>query len=211
MTLVRDRALSAARGVTVAQGRGGLEAIGAESCAAAIWQRDLPPGFADWIGALAPKELPSGRVILRPGDAAAVLTELSDAVGLPDGPERAFLLTDIAALCETFAGIMKARWIRLRLQPVSTNSCRKFHRDAVTARLVCTYRGTGTQYGTALGGGDPQRVFTVPTGAPIMLRGTLWQEMPHSGLLHRSPPIEGSGETRLLCVIDPVDDPEDDL
>ncbi|HMB12384.1 MAG TPA: DUF1826 domain-containing protein, partial [Roseovarius sp.] len=32
---------------------------------------------------------------------------------------------------------------------------------------------------------------------------------PPSGLLHRSPPIEGSGETRLLLVLDPVDDPEE--
>ncbi|ESQ13779.1 MAG: hypothetical protein N838_33160, partial [Thiohalocapsa sp. PB-PSB1] len=52
---------------------------------------------------------------------------------------------------------------------------------------------------------------TVPTGAPILLRGTLWPEQPKSGLLHRSPPIEGSGETRLLLVLDPMDGPEDDI
>jgi hypothetical protein len=51
----------------------------------------------------------------------------------------------------------------------------------------------------------------VPTGAPILLRGTLWPEQPKSGLLHRSPPIEGSGETRLLLVLDPMDGPEDDI
>jgi len=50
-----------------------------------------------------------------------------------------------------------------------------------------------------------------PTGAPILLRGTLWPEHPRSGLLHRSPPIEGTGETRLVLVLDPVDDPEEEV
>ncbi|MEL7183288.1 MAG: DUF1826 domain-containing protein, partial [Pseudomonadota bacterium] len=87
---------------------------------------------------------------------------------------------------------------------------RKFHIDALTSRLVCTYRGTGTQYGTSLDGDDPRRVFTVQTGAPILLRGTLWPGHPSSGLLHRSPPIEGTGESRLVMVLDPVFDQQDD-
>ncbi len=82
--------------------------------------------------------------------------------------------------------------------------------DAITARLVCTYRGTGTQYGMSTDDADPQSVFTVPTGSPILLRGTFWPAEPPSGLLHRSPPIEGTGETRLVLVIDPVSDPADE-
>jgi len=105
---------------------------------------------------------------------------------------------------------MSAPYLRLRLDVVRTNACRKFHIDAVTARLICTYRGTGTQYGISTDGADPKRVFTVPTGAPIILRGTLWPADLPSGLLHRSPPIVDTGETRLLLVIDPVFDPEKD-
>ncbi|EEE38158.1 hypothetical protein RKLH11_1999 [Rhodobacteraceae bacterium KLH11] len=106
---------------------------------------------------------------------------------------------------------MSATFLRLRLDVVTTNACRRFHIDAITARLVCTYRGTGTQYGVSTDGADPQRVFTVQTGSPILLRGTLWPAEPPSGLLHRSPPIEGTGETRLVLVLDPVTDPEDEL
>ena len=105
---------------------------------------------------------------------------------------------------------MSAPFLRLRLDVVTTNACPKFHIDAVTARLVCTYRGTGTQYGISTDGADPRRVFIVPTGSPILLRGTLWPEMPSSGLLHRSPPIEGTGETRLVLVLDPVLNPEEE-
>jgi hypothetical protein len=50
----------------------------------------------------------------------------------------------------------------------------------------------------------------VATGAPILLRGTLWPGDPPSGLMHRSPPIEGTGETRLVLVLDPVDGPEEE-
>ena len=103
---------------------------------------------------------------------------------------------------------MRARFLRLRLDVIAHDACRKFHIDAITARLICTYRGTGTQYGISTDGFEPTRIFTTPTGSPLILRGTLWPTNPPAGLLHRSPPIEGSGETRLLLVLDPVDDPE---
>ncbi|MEO1331185.1 MAG: DUF1826 domain-containing protein, partial [Pseudomonadota bacterium] len=129
----------------------------------------------------------------------------------PDCPERDLLIEDVAALAHGFAKIADASYLRVRLDVVTTNACRKFHIDSVTARLICTYRGTGTQYGNSsgksFGGGEPQTVLTAPTGSPMVLRGTLWPEDPPSGLLHRSPPIAGTGETRLLLVLDPVDDP----
>jgi hypothetical protein len=106
---------------------------------------------------------------------------------------------------------MSAQYLRLRLDVVTTNACRKFHIDALMARLVCTYRGSGTQYGISVDGADPARVFQVQTGSPILLRGTLWPQDPPSGLLHRSPPIEGTGESRLVLVLDPVFDPQEEI
>ncbi|MEL6208235.1 MAG: DUF1826 domain-containing protein, partial [Pseudomonadota bacterium] len=153
--------------------------------------------------------LPSARVILRPDLVRDAAHKICDLSGTPEGPEKNRLVDDVAALAKIFAGIMDAPFLRLRLDVVTSNSCRKFHVDAVTARLICTYRGTGTQYGPAPGGDAPSEVFTLPTGAPIILRGKLWRERPSSGLLHRSPPIEGTGEARLLLVLDPVNDPED--
>ncbi len=123
--------------------------------------------------------------------------------------ERTWLVEDIADLSVRFAEIMRSPYLRLRLGVVNTNACRKFHIDAIMARLICTYRGTGTQYGVSNDGKEPKKVFTVATGAPMVMRGTLWPESPASGLLHRSPPIEGSGETRLVMVLDPVFDMDD--
>jgi hypothetical protein len=211
MTLVREIVEDAAIGVGVADTPEGISALRRPGCAAAIWRRQPLPGFQSWLDGLDLDVLPRARVILRPEAMRDTASEICDASGTPIGPERERLVDDIAALADIFSGLMRARWLRLRLDAVTANACRRFHIDAVTARLVCTYRGTGTQYGISTDGAEPRRIFTVPTGAPILLRGTLWPENPRSGLLHRSPPIEDSGETRLVLVLDPVDDPEEEV
>lgn len=208
MNLVRALVKDAAVGVGIATTPNGLSAIQSPGCAAAIWKRAPLERFQSWIDGVAPEHLPRARVVLRPHAVHNALTELFASSGLPDCEERAMLVDDISALADMFSDTMRAPYLRLRLGVITTNACRRFHIDAVTARLVCTYRGTGTQYGVSTDGEEPRQVFTVPTGSPILLRGTLWPETPTSGLLHRSPPIEGTGETRLVLVLDPVLDTE---
>lgn len=210
MSLLRKTAPNAAVEVGVADTAEGLSAIRDPGCAAAIWRRQPWAGFQEWIDGLEPRRLPEARMILRPQAIAGGVRQVCEASGMPDGPERARLIDDIAALGAFFQGLMGAPYLRLRLDVVRTNACRKFHIDAVTARLICTYRGTGTQYGVSTDGAEPKRVFTVPTGSPLILRGTRWPDDPPSGLLHRSPPIEGTDETRLLLVLDPIFDPEEE-
>ncbi len=206
MNAVAEIARDAAPGVVAGDTSDALSAIRGPDCAAAIWKRQPMPGFQTWIDTLGPTQLPRGRIIVRPEAVPDAVQEICTASGTPEGAQRDRLADDIAALADIFAGLMDAKWLRLRLDVITTNACRRFHIDAVTARLVCTYRGTGTQYGISKGGAEPGRIFTVPTGSPILLRGTLWRERPRSGLLHRSPPIEGTGETRAVLVFDSVDD-----
>jgi hypothetical protein len=209
MNTVSKTLTDAAIGVGVADRPEDLAVLQKPGCAAAIWRRQMPGQVKDWLDGLDPDLLPRGRVILRPDALPKALAHLCEMAGTPDGAERAWLEADIADLATHFAELMSAQYLRLRLDAVTTNACRKFHIDALMARLVCTYRGSGTQYGISADGADPARVFQVQTGAPILLRGTLWPETPPSGLLHRSPPIEGTGETRLVLVLDPVFDLED--
>ncbi|MEM7777465.1 MAG: DUF1826 domain-containing protein [Pseudomonadota bacterium] len=197
-------------GVGVVDAPEDLSAIREPGCAAVIWRRQPLPRFQDWIDRLAPAQLPTARLTLRTDAIHDAVQQVCYAAGMSEGPERTWLVDDIAALGAVFGSLMAAPFVRLRLDVIETNACRKFHIDSVTARLVCTYRGTGTQYGISMDGAEPTRVFTVPTGAPIVLRGTRWPGDPQSSLLHRSPPIEGTSETRLLLVFDPVIDPEDD-
>lgn len=193
--------------IAVAMSPEGLSAIHSLDCSAAIWPRQPLHSFQSWIDALAPEQLPKARVILRPEHVRDTASQICDICGTPNCTERGLLINDVAALAHIFADLMRVRFLLLRLDVVATNACRKFHTDAVAARLICTYRGTGTQYRLSGEAGAAQRIFTVPTGSPILMCGTLWPKRPGSGLLHRSPPIKGTGETRLVAILDPVADP----
>ncbi len=194
-------------GVGIADSLEGMNLIHTRGAAAVIWRRQPAREFQAWVDGLDPAYLPVARLVLPVASVRAAVIHLCDRTGMPSGEHREVLADDIAALADAFATIMTTPYLRLRLECVDDNACCKFHIDAVTARLVCTYRGIGTQYGISTDGEQPKRVFTVPTGAPVILRGTLWPDPPQSGLLHRSPPIEGTGETRLVLVLDPVNEP----
>ncbi|MEM7290773.1 MAG: DUF1826 domain-containing protein [Pseudomonadota bacterium] len=200
-----------ADGISVTHIPEGLNAIHHPGCAAAIWQRSPLPKFQSWIDELEPDCLPKARVILSAGNVRSAVNQICDVCGTPDCPERQLLVDDASALAAIFGDIMPSSHLQLRLDVIKSNACRKFHIDAVTARLICTYRGSGTQYGISTNGAEPKRVFSVPTCSAMLLRGTLWPEEPKSGLLHRSPPIEGTGETRLLLVLDPVMDTDHEM
>lgn len=208
MNYQRQHVRNVGVGVGLADSPQTMNLIHTRGAAAVVWPRQPEPGFQDWIDNLDPACLPGTRVIVQPRAVPDVVSLICSSAGVPGGEQRDVLVNDIAALADTFATLMDSPYLRLRLDVVDDNACSRFHIDAVTARLVCTYRGTGTQYGISTDGSDPKRVFTVPTGAPIILRGTLWPDPPESALLHRSPPIEGTGETRLMLVLDPADDPQ---
>ena len=199
------------RAIGVTENAKGLRQFLEPGCSAAIWNRQIPGSVQAWLDQLDPAVLPAARVSLPREAVAQTVSQLCDIAGLPESAERTWLEADITSLADTFADLMGCRYLRLRLDVVTTNACRKFHVDAITARLVCTYRGTGTQYGLGQHGTDPSEIFTVNTGSPILLRGTKWLGESETGVLHRSPPIEGTGETRLVLVLDPVETPQNDL
>ena len=199
---MRDLADYPVAGVHLVETLAALDAIHAPDCAAVILARPQDAALKDWLADLPAATLPQMREVLRPQDIRPALERLCAA--LPDCDARARFIADVTALAVRFAQLMAAPRLRLRLEAVTGNACREFHIDYVTARLVCTYRGTGTQYGLAAIGAEPEDIHTLPTGQPILLRGTRWPTTPRSNLKHRSPPIEGSGETRLLLVLDPI-------
>jgi len=197
-------------GVSIVRDARGLESFRDPACAAAIWHREVPSQIMDWLEGLDADVLPNARVVLPVGMVKYAVEQHCDISGMPEGPDRDWLIDDVEALTQKFAALMGAEYVRLRLQAITTNACRKFHIDAITCRLLCTYRGSGTQYGTSSNGEDPDRIFDAPKGAAVMLRGSLWPTEPAAGLLHRSPPIEGTGETRLVLVLDPIFDPKNE-
>ena len=187
-----------------------LSRIRQPDTAMVIWRREIDARFQDWIDRMDPALLPRIRMLVSLDDVPHAVQEAFDEAGTPESVERDHLISDIHQLSAEFAEIMGARYLRIRLEVVTSNACRKFHVDAVTARLICTYRGTGTQYGLGAGDADPEEIYGVETGAPVVLRGLNWPMDAGSCLLHRSPPIEGTGETRFMMVLDPIDDPDEE-
>lgn len=87
-----------------------------------------------------------------------------------------------------------------RLEYVTDDACRKFHKDDTDFRLITTYFGPGTQWRVERAGEEPGNIGEMKPHEVGMLLGQ------RCGLancvLHRSPPIEGSGQARLVLVLD---------
>lgn len=185
----------------------GLDRILEDGVEGVIWERSLPGpvqvALDAWsIGGLEPVRLcvPSSR---RTAEIAAVL----DAWAGPAPDVRRWLAADIAQLAGRVAQILSASRLLVRIEPVRDDACRKFHKDAVSARLICTYQGPGTEYGEVARLGDqPPHPLRAPTGAALLLKGKLWSGDQSPVLVHRSPPIEATGETRLVVVVDEAPD-----
>lgn len=169
---------------------------------AVVWQRSLPEPVQNWLDQIPNEQLPSGRFCLAPTDISACIGQLFREAGLADHPALAWICQDAQRLAELVADIHSGSKLRLRLEPVFDNACRKFHVDNVVARLICTYRGPGTQL--SMSAEEKDEIATLPTGAPVLLKGKQWPQGDEIALHHRSPPIEGTGLSRLVLVLEPV-------
>ena len=193
-------------GVAIAQTPQDFSIIRDPDYAAVLCQRQMSSGALAWLASLGPACLPKARVILRPDRVHSALVQICDMSRIRFCVERDAFIAHAQQLSDAFMHVMKAPYLRLRFDVISHNACNRFHVDAMTARLICTCRAAGTQYGLANAAGDPETVHTVPTGAAIVLRGKGWPPKAKVDLVHRSPPIQGRGQTRLVLVLDPIAD-----
>lgn len=176
----------------------GLASIADPACALAIWQRPVPQRLEELVAGIDLAALCDirlkGTLPLRPARLAARIA----AAGVAELAARA-LAKDIAALAALHGRLAGADRVRIRLEMVETDACRKFHADYVTMRLITTYRGAGTQWCRA---DAPDTCAALAPGDVGLFKGRLLLDPP--SVLHRSPPIAASGAKRLLLVIDPV-------
>ena len=177
--------------------------------AGVIWRRCMQEGMQSWLDALPVAQLPTGRIVLPVSKVRSAITELMNISEMPDCAERQLLLDDICLLAHKSSEIFASAYLRLRFDVVTTNKCPKFHIDHVAARLLCTYRGAGTEYSFLDDQKRPAEIFATPNCAAIVLRGTEWPTDCANNLVHRSPEINDGNETRFLLVIDPVDNASD--
>ncbi len=182
-----------------------LERIMDETVHLAIWQRPAPEYGAavselDW-------------------DAIDDIDDEMDVVNVPRALPISLanagyladlgLADELAALAVRFAKIVACDRLRVRLDVIRTDACRKFHADNVTVRLLMPLVGPGTQWLAARGvdADPPVADGQLQIGEVGLFKGRVWAERPE--ILHRSPPVAATGITRLLLAIDPLGDVHD--
>lgn len=159
----------------------------------ALWERHPDPRVVQEIAAI---DLDTVDDLLLTCDAAKVEAQLR-ALLLDSGyPPSPVLVADVAMLAVLHARLLDEQRVTIRLEVVETDACRKFHADFVTVRMITTYFGRGTQW---MPRGEDQ-VYELEAGTVGLFKGRLARDEP--SILHRSPPIADSGETRLVLVID---------
>jgi len=139
-----------------------------------------------------------------------------------DRAARELLAADIAALAKAFGALLDRRHLSASLSVVRQDACRKLHFDAVTLRLLCTYSGPGTEWvrdedavRANLGRTDvdfdtandsvlrrPGALRRCGPGDVIVLKGDAFAGNRGRGAIHRSPPVEGTGLSRLVFKLD---------
>lgn len=180
-----------------------LDAILADPVNLAVWQRSDAPvidvGGLDTVEDIA---------VVVPAGAGAAISDALAAAGYDDAL-AVLLAHDIGELAGRFAALLRIERVAIRLEVVETDACRRFHADYVAVRLICTYTGPGTQWlanddAAALApGAEPPAatIRSIATGDVALFKGRDRSDTP---IVHRSPPIVGTGARRLVLVIDPA-------
>ena len=184
----------------------GLNAIKETGTELVIWHRTLSPGFKEWIDKSTPSIPPHLRVFIAPGDIRLALNPLLDEYGLPKDSMRELWINDITKLAYAFSRITESKRVDLRLENIDNDACWRFHIDYVEVRLLTTYRGSTTEWvqpAYAKQAINQQKEFSGPLErldiddvAIFKGKGTAHA----NGIVHRSPPLAGTGSRLLLCI-----------
>ena len=145
------------------------------------------------------------------------------ATVLPDAPGREALLVDITWQAELMRDLLDCESVGLRLEVLRKPMCPRFHVDRVGIRMLCSYRGSGTEYldgaqanrgrlGQAGGGTDEgsglivnaEGVVQVPLHAITLLKGGAWPGNAAHGAIHRSPAVIEQDMPRVVLALDAI-------
>ncbi len=169
----------------------------------------MPAAVAPWLDALPGSGLPTRRFSCAGDEGGDDLAATFADAGLTGVGASAALIEDIAGLMQSFARISGAARRDVRIERVTDDACARFHVDNVALRLLTTYRGPGTQWLSRLP--EPGQCATdtwadadirqLPRFAVALFKGRRAPGARVPLILHRSPPIAGTGQTRfLLCI-----------
>jgi hypothetical protein len=123
--------------------------------------------------------------------------------------DRAALAQDLAFLAELYADLIGCPSLGVRLERLDQAMCPRWHRDQTGLRLLCTYRGPGTEWlddrgldRENLGAQAIQSCLPSGFASPfdiVLLKGTAWPGNAARGAIHRSP-VPDTGARYLLAI-----------
>lgn len=178
----------------------------------------LPQAPPAWVvhalDTLADEALPTLRAEGPPAQALEAL--LTDCRRWDAGPLGTWLAEDLERHLAAWRELVKPTRCRLQVECPGDDACRKFHTDQVGIRLLCTYRGPGTEWvpdeavrRSRLGAHgenddivpDPLRIQRLERFTIGLLKGDRWP-CRTPGIIHRSPPLPGGQPRRVLLRAD---------
>ena len=157
----------------------------------AVWERTSPIPAPDLT------DFPTIRFAAVTSSVAAGIREALTA--LSPEPWHDTLAADVAHLAALYATWTGEERVEVRIERVTGNGCWKFHADYVGLRLITTYCGQATQW-LPQGATDDATLRALSAGDVGLFKGR--ERAGDRAIIHRSPPIAGTGEDRLLLVID---------
>lgn len=184
--------------VSCSDDRDDLRTILDDGCSLAIWKRTPSTTVRNLATTFDRESIEDIDSTIPAIDAARYAAALLGAAGY-DIATAVALAEEIGCLSECLGLVIPTETLRLRLEVIETDACRRFHADMVAVRLLATLRGPGTQWIRA---DAPDAIEEIPSGAVALFKGRLLDDK--AVILHRSPPIAGTGQDRLVLVIDPV-------
>ena len=165
----------------IGQGPAILSSILQSTVQLALWQRPRPETLG-WIDALDWAEIDDvNSEVTGPEWSIGIAALLSEA-GYPQSAADNALTRELSERAAAFAALLKCDRLNLRLMPL---------------------HGPGTQWIDTTLGEDPPANQLTP-GDVAIFKGRRAVEVPT--ILHRSPPIATTGETRLLLALTPSED-----
>ncbi|MEN1729227.1 MAG: DUF1826 domain-containing protein [Pseudomonadota bacterium] len=192
-----------------------LDRIGESEVNLSLWQRPADPVVEQELSALEADSLPDVRCWTSS-------TSFDDDVHLLlkqrhlDPEDFKQWRLDLARIAKSFFALSEERKVALRLETTDGDGCRRFHVDRTQLRLLCTYRGPGTEWlkneqvdRVALANFRPNECVLqngeASTFEPFwvgILKGESFPGNVGNGLVHRSPPVSGTDQVRVLFCLD---------
>lgn len=202
-------------GILTAASPDGLSRIHRDGVNLVRWARTMPETLPVWLDGLADGVLPHVRFSAPLGAVERAAIAAFESADLGPCVARHLLIADIVLLAMLYSHVEKTEWLSVRLDRIDHDACRKPHIDRVSSRLLCTYRGEGTEFGQGCIDDENWRCEHALGRFEVgLVKGLLHPTLRSSAgdpLLHRSPRFTAGSRERFLLCIGAAHGPQSDI